>query len=165
MSTLYATDFTEIPTALANNRNVRHRMITLVASEPIVGKAIEEPNRLPIFREILRELTLGNVNIHGAIRRVSSDLPPGRSSYGHDRRVFPQGWEERIIRTQYSRFYNQAVLDELFDKGTQKCFVPHSSSEQPTNECSLRIAGRAHEVAELRHNLRQAYASICEAPT
>lgn len=143
MTDLYANDFSQIPTALAKNDRLRRRVVALVAAEPVVGKSTQEPSRLAELREILRELTLGEYNI----RRVEVRLPPHTSRHGHDRRVFARGWAERLVRTQYSRFYNQAVL------------VPRSPSQDHSTNCSRTIAGRVHRVDELLRNLVTAYAN------
>ena len=89
---------------------------------------------------------------------METQLPPTGSSYGTDRRVFPNGWAERLIRTQYSRFYNQAVLGHLEDAGQKRCFVPRSKSQDDGSKCSIDFAGRAHDVSELRQNMASAYA-------
>lgn len=158
MSHFYANDFSEIPTALAKNDRIRRMMVALIASEPVAGKSTQEPERLSEFREILRQLTLGELNIHQAIRQVEVRLPPDSSIYAGNRQVFGERWDERLVRTQYSRFYNQAVLDELRDTGVETCFVPVSSSQQDASNCTQVIAGRVHSVSELRRNLIAAYA-------
>lgn len=157
MSLLYANDFTEIPAALAGNQPLRDAMLALIANQPIAGKATEGDNRLNTFREILHELTTGTINIHQAIRRVESELPADSSAYAGNNQVFPHGWAERLVRTQFSRFYNQAVLEELIARGETECFVPHSPSEQGTAPCSQVLAGRTHSVRLLHTLLVDSY--------
>jgi hypothetical protein len=158
MSNFYANNFSEIPAALGKNDRISRRMVALIASEPVAGKSIEEPERLACFREILRQLTLGKLNIHQAIRQVESRMPLSSSKHASNRRVFSNKWEERLVRTQYSRFYNQAVLEELRDTGVETCIVPVSRSQQEASKCSQEIAGRVHTVSELLRNLVAAYA-------
>lgn len=142
---------------LARNDQMKRRMIGLIASESIAGKVTEEDFRLEILREILRKLTLGEYNIHTAIRAVSRELSRDTSIHSHDNRVFPSGWDERLIRTQYSRFYNQAVLQDILDGGVDACFVPTSKSQQAHTNCSVDIAGRTHDAKELLDNLASSY--------
>lgn len=149
---LYANDFAEIPAALANNQPLRDAMLSLIASEPVPGKATEGGNRVMVLRTILQELASGGINVHQAIRRTEAELPRRDSPHAGNNRVFPDGWSERLIRTQYSRFYNQAVLEQLLGRHETECYVPHSASEEATTQCSRLLAGRTHRVQEL-HSL------------
>jgi len=132
-------------------------MVALIDSEPILGKALEGSGRTESFREILRELALGRENQFQAIRRTSRELPRGLSPHASNNRVFTSDWDERLVRIQFSRFYNQAVLEELDERGEEQCFVPHSSAEDPTTLCSRELAGRTHEVKRLHSLLVESY--------
>ena len=72
--------------------------------------------------------------------------------------MFASGWAERLVRTQFSRFYNQAVLQQLTAHGDTECFVPHSASEQASSQCSQLLAGRTHNVQGLLTLLADSYA-------
>ena len=157
MSLLYATDFTSIPTALASNQALRDAMLALIETDSVPGKVTEGGTRLATFRKILKDLTGGTVNIFQAISRVDSELSRGGSVHASNNRVFPDGWAERLVRTQFSRFYNQAVLDELVARGDKECFVPHSPSEDANSPCSRLLAGKNQLVAELRARLVNSY--------
>ena len=57
------------------------------------------------------------------------------------------------MRTQFSRFYNQAVLEELRARGETECFVAHSSAEASDSPCSTLLAGNHHPIAVLHERL------------
>ena len=153
----FANDYAEIPAALAQNREISRRMISLIQTEPIAGKATEGDGRVDALREILRELTLGSITEHRAIRRVHDEIPRHSSRYQSNNRVFPKDWDERLIRTQFSRFYNQAVLEMLIERGDERCFVPHSRAEAADSPCSVALAGKTHSVRELLELLVESY--------
>lgn len=157
VSLLYANDFAEIPAALANNQPLRETMLSLIASEPIPGKVTEGGSRTETFRVIAQELALGTINVHQAIRRVEIELPRHASRHADNNRVFADGWAERLVRTQCSRFYNQAVLEQLLSRGDRECYVPHSASEDPGSQCSQVLAGRTHSVRDLHSLLIGSY--------
>ena len=79
------------------------------------------------------------------------------SKYATDSRVFPSGWAERLVRIQLSRFYNQAVLEMLIEKGKTQCYVPHSKHEELNTNCSKMLAGNTHEIKELYDKLIRTY--------
>lgn len=158
MNRSYANDYKEIPAALAHNDPLRRRTVALVESDPILGKAFQGPGRTEAFRDILRELALGRLIEGQAIRRTNRELPRHQSPHAASNRVFPSSWEERLIRMQFSRFYNQAVLEELIERGEEHCFVEHSSAEDSDTPCSTVLAGRTHRVEHLHRLLVEAYA-------
>lgn len=158
MEAIYASEFAEIPTTLTKNQSLSHRMVALIASEPMPGKVTEGGDRLAALRTILRELVQGNLSLDQAIHRARKDLRRGSSPHAASNHVFASGWEERLVRTQLSRFYNQAVLDELMERGVETCFVPHSAVEAQDTQCSRLLAGRVHPVRELRRLLIESYA-------
>ncbi|WP_061249235.1 hypothetical protein [Leptospira alstonii] len=153
----YATEFREIPTALSNNAVLKSEMISLIKSENIPGKATEGGNRLDKLRLILENLVLGNIDISEAIKRVAEEIPRASSPHGQNNRVFPFGWEERLIRTQFSRFYNQAVLKEITKVSGAKCLIPHSTEESSSSECSVYLAGKEHLAQPLLDKLIESY--------
>ena len=140
MADSYASDFTEIPATLAVNAELRSSVERLVKQEPIPGKVLEGGNRLDAFRSILLDLIVGRVDLHEAYRRTGRDLPRTSSPYSRSNLVFAEGWEERLVRTQLSRFYNQAVMEKLRAAGHDKCFVAHSTDEDVNSRCS-RVSG------------------------
>lgn len=156
--TKYANEYSQIPAALAENEPLRRRMIALIDAQPMPAKALEGEGRTDVLRDILRELTLGRLDQAGAIERVRTGLPPAKSPHANSTSVFPEDWDERLIRTNFSRFYNQAVLEELLERKETRCSVPHSSAEDPSNPCSRELAGRTHEVERLHSLLVQAHA-------
>jgi hypothetical protein len=132
----YANEFSEIATVLATNDGLRSTVDALAATEPMPGKVTEGGQRLGQFRVILRDLIAGRISLGQAYCRVSQELPRSQSTHAGDNRVFATGWEERLVRTQLSRCYNQAVLEGLSADGHKLCFVPHSSAEKPDSRCS-----------------------------
>jgi hypothetical protein len=158
MAERYAKDFSEILSSLSDNEELRNRVSALIKEKSIPGKVTEEPDRLSIFREILIDLVNGAINdLEAAYRIVEQRIPKTASKYAGDNRVFPGDWAERLIRTQLSRFYNQAVMEELIEIGESDCFVHHSSLESPTTRCSQLLAGRRHSVRTLYDRLIKNY--------
>ncbi len=153
----FATEFSQIVPTLRENSDLRVSVITLIELEPMPGKVLEGRDRLLRFRDIMALLVVGEIGITEAIQRTQAALPRDESVYKGDNRVFAHGWAERLVRTQFSRFYNQAVLEELRARSEARCYVPHSSEEDPASPCSMNLAGRTHDVAVLHGRLIDAY--------
>jgi hypothetical protein len=136
MSDILANEFSEINSVLLQNEPLRNRVITLIENQPIAGKVTEGIPRLEAFRAIMVDLVNGNLNLNEAIQKTQIDLSPQSSAHGNNIRVFPANWDERLVRTQLSRFYNQAVMEQLLEEGETQCFVPHSSEERADSDCS-----------------------------
>lgn len=158
MSDILASDFTEIPTILSQNDEIRNAVLTLIANQPIAGKVTDSKERLEKFRVILTDLVKGQINLTEAYTRTSVELPRQASSHSGNNQVFSDGWEERLVRTQLSRFYNQAVMEKLLSEGENQCFVPHSSSEASNSPCSMYLAGSNHDLKMLYNRLVNSYA-------
>ncbi len=95
------------------------------------GKATEGGDRLTRFKATLTDLVCGRVLLTAAYQRTEDELPRRESQHQANNHAFAKGWAERLVRTQLSRCYNQAVLQELTGQGIQRCFVPHSTAEDP----------------------------------
>jgi len=156
-SNQYAENFYEIPDVLARNENLRRAMLRLIDTEPMPGKVTEGGNRLEVFRRILRDLTNGEFDLGEAYLKTQVEIPRHESPHSHNNRVFPQGWAERLVRIQFSRFYNQAVLEQLREEGAEECFVPHSETEAADSPCTLHLAGRKQSVELLFTRLVNSY--------
>ena len=159
MSNQYAENFFEIPTALAANDRLRQTVITLIKSEPMPGKVLEDSNgnRLEIFRSILTDLANGTIDLVNAFQRTREELARQTSPHSSNNRVFSRGWEERQVKTQFSRFYNQAVLKQLQAEGVEMCFVPHSDEQDASSACTQQLAGGLHSVTMLYTRLLDNY--------
>ena len=159
MSNQYAENFFDILNVLAANRNLRQGVITLIKNEPMPGKILEDNNgkRLEIFRDILTDLVNGVISLTEAYQRTEDELPRHTSPHSSNNRVFAKGWSERLVRIQLSRFYNQAVLEQLQSKSIDICFVPHSVEEDTSSACTQQLAGKQHQVAMLYDHLIEAY--------
>lgn len=153
----WATDFYEIQNAVGENLDIQNRVVELVNNEPIHGKAVEGGNRVETLRSILIRFFEGRLDLDEAVGKVSSELPRHESRHAKDNRVFPTGWDERLLRTQVSRFYNQAVLRTLKEQGEQDCYVPHSSAEDPDTPCTIELAGSTVETDVLLSRLERTY--------
>jgi hypothetical protein len=129
----------------------------VLIGQPMPGKVTEGGDRLARFRTLLTDLVNGAIAVDEAYRQTGLQLPRHTSPHANSNRVFPSGWEERLVRTQLSRLYNQAVLEALRDAGQNSCFVPHSSAEDAGTACSVQLAGKAHEVSVLYDRLVQSY--------
>jgi hypothetical protein len=154
---MYAEDFYEIPEAVAENDQLRSRILDLTADEPIPGKATQGGNRVEDFRGILQAFFENELSIEETIQRIRSELPRNDSPHSHDNRVFASGWNERLARTQISRFYNQAVLLRLQERGEERCFIPHSDQEDRDSPCTIQLANSTADVDVLLDRLNRAY--------
>jgi len=153
----FANDFTEILQVLSANADLRAAVEALAMHEAMPGKVTEGGDRLSRFRSILRDLITGNINLQNAYERTENELPRANSSYASDNRVFATGWGERLVRTQLSRCYNQAVMEFLVTQGHTQCFVPHSTAEDSTTSCSQQLAGANHDIKTLHDLLVKSY--------
>lgn len=158
MSQVWANEFAEIPVILAERTDLREAVLGLINEQPMSGKVTEGGNRLGRFREIMTALVGGKIGLAEAYRRTELELPRLESMYGGNNRVFASGWAERLVRTQYSRFYNQAVMEQLLNDGAVSCFIPHSSDEDPGSKCSRLLAGGSHDLRRLYDRLINSYA-------
>lgn len=154
---MYAQDFYEIVPALAQNIPLKSRTIDLIGSDAIVGKVTEGAGRIEALREILSKLVNDQITLHQSYSEVLRDLPQRASVHSSNKRVFSDGWPERLVRTQLSRFYNQAVLEELQQQGVTQCHVPHSSNESGDSKCTQYLAGDDHSVDHLHELLVASY--------
>lgn len=153
----WAEDFYEIPNVVSENEELQNKVLELVNDEPIHGKVTEGGDRTESLREILARFFNLDISLEEGIREVSSELPRRESPHASNNRVFPNGWAERLVRTQVSRFYNQAVLLILKDRGEQNCFVPHSSEEDFESNCTQMLAGNEVEIGPLLNRLERAH--------
>lgn len=153
----YAQDFDDIPRALAENEPLRTAALALIEKESMPGKVTEGGDRLHRLRGILRDFVDGKIQLPQAYARVDAELPRQNSVYASDNRVFAANWQERLIRTQLSRFYNQAVMEELIARGETRCYVPHSGAEASDSPCSRQLAGAHHDVSTLHQRLVESY--------
>ena len=154
----YATQFSEIPSALGDNARLRDRVLDLIKRDPIPGKVLEGGNRLATFRSLIARVMSGQVSIAEAYRQAEVELPRQQSPHSASNRVFPSGWGERLVRTQISRFYNQAVLELTVEDGIASVDVPHSSEEDSSSDCTRLLAGGRHDAKQLLERLVRAYA-------
>ena len=60
------------------------------------------------------------------------------------------------MRTHLSRFYNQAVLEELNENEEEECFVPTSDSSNLSSKCA-RLENLNYKVKNLLQNLINSY--------
>lgn len=158
MKELFAKDFFQILDVLNKNDKLRVCMLNLIKSKPILGKSIEEKPRQEILRNILMELINKEIkNLDESYKKGELKLPESQSKYYGNKRIFSRGWAERLIRTQFSRFYNQAVMEILIEGGHKECFIPHSKYEDPNTECTIKLAGKTHNINELYQNLIEIY--------
>lgn len=156
-STQYAQNFFEISKAVDENGDLQELILDLVSDEPIPGKVTEGGNRTEHLRDILRSYFEGIISLDQTIQRISEELPRYDSPHAHNNRVFPDGWDKRLARTQISRFYNQAVLQVLKVQGEEKCFIPHSKHEDRDSPCTTQLAGGLAEIDILLDRLLRAY--------
>jgi hypothetical protein len=152
-----ASQYSEIPDAVARNATLRDRALHLIGREPIAGKATDGGTRLDDLRTLLAGVFKGEISATAACSEVERILPRGQSMHLSSNRVFPDGWGQRLVRTQVSRFYNQAVLELAIEANEETVFVPHSSEEEGASPCTQLLAGGHHNCRELLSRLTRAY--------
>ena len=140
----WANDFYEILPTLSKRNDLVEISEELIKTENIPGKALEGVGRLEKFRDIMIDLIYQRISLQQAYLDVEKKLGYIGSPYAYNNRIFPTGWGERLVRTQLSRFYNQAILTQILNQGQEKCFIPHSNSEDSFSKCSLSLAGKEH---------------------
>src|SRR5699024_6982607 len=153
----WAQDFYEIQDVVQERSDLKNTVVDLIRNEPIHGKALEGDGRTESLRDILVEFFEKGIGLEEAYRAVPLELPRNESPHASNNRVFPSGWDERLIRTQASRFYNQAVLQTLTEQGEERCFIPHSSEEDLESPCTQILAGNETEVNLMLSRLERTY--------
>jgi hypothetical protein len=146
MQNIFADEFRMIPTVLEHNTDLRNAVIALIKNDHIAGKVTEGQDRLIIFKDILTQLVNGVITLKQAYDITELKLPEKSSTHAGNGRVFARGWAERHVRTQLSRFYNQAVLEYLISTNNTKCIVPHSVDEKQDSECTRILAADSNLV-------------------
>jgi hypothetical protein len=152
----WAEEYGEIPPALEARADLRSAASELL-TQAMPGKVVEGGDRLAAFRGVMAELIAGRLTLEEAYAETEHRLPRATSPHGTNNRVFASGWGERLVRTQLSRLYNQAVLTQLLSSGEPRCYVPHSRAEKPESQCSRLLAGQEHDAAVLLERLIQCY--------
>jgi len=151
----YALDFRGIPDVLAQNATIRNKVAALVASEPMPGRVTEGGTRVEQSRAILQSFVAGDIDLREAYRRTAAELPRSTSIHASSNRVFADGWAERHVRTQLSRFYNHAVMEMLLAEGITTGRVAHSRDEE--HDCGLIRGGPTFDLTGLRDRSVAAY--------
>lgn len=89
MNEKYANNFFEILTALSENTELKKKVIDLIETRPIMGKALEEQLRKDNFRKIMLNLINGEIsNLESSYQRVLTNIPENSSKYAGNRQVF-----------------------------------------------------------------------------
>lgn len=143
--------------AVTEHDELQKLVLDLTESEPITGKVMDGEGRTEALREILAEFFTDGLSLEEVYQEIQSNLSRHGSPHAHDKRVFPTGWDERLGRTQISRFYNEAVLRQLRDQGNEEVFIPHSDHEDRDSPCTLQLAGSTAEIELLLNRLHRAY--------
>jgi len=154
---MYANDFFGIAAAYEGNSSLMTKANELIKTEPIHSKALKGGNRDSIFRGILSQVVEGQITFVDAINELGVKIPRRSSIHADNNRVFSNRWEERLLRTEFSRFYNQAVLIMLESRGEELCTVPHSPVEDNDSRCTLSIAGKQWRVSQMLEHLINIY--------
>jgi hypothetical protein len=152
----WAEEYHEMLPAL-EQRSDLDSLVRELMGQDTPGKVTQGEGRLEKFRAVLTEVFDGELDLIESYREVEYRLPRYESMFSGDNRVFAQGWGERLVRTQVSRFYNQAVLLTLATANELRCYVPHSSAEKADSKCSLLLAGREHDAEPLLTRLVESY--------
>ena len=156
MEQVWANEFGEIQPTFQLRLDLQEQVVGLL-SQDMPGKVTEGGNRLELFRGILLDIVRGKLSLAEAYSETLHQLPRRTSRHAGSNRVFTDGWEERLVRTQLSRLYSQAVLEHILIGGGTRCYVPHSSAEDPTTPCSRFLAGEHHDAVALHQRLMDNY--------
>lgn len=156
MKNNFAEEFNEILNTLIRNNNLKVLVNELIQSKPISGKALEGGEREQKFKSILIGLINGNYKLDESFTLVEQNIPKHFSVFSGSRQVFSDGWAKRLVKTNLSKFYNQAVLLTILNNGQKECFIPHSGEESRTSLCSL-AAGKQYDAQTMLNRLVEAY--------
>lgn len=156
MRNSFAEEFNEIIDTLMINNDLKTKVRGLIDDKQIDGKVLEGGERENHFKSILIGLIEGNYDLNDSFRLVEQNIPVRSSIHSGNRRVFSDGWAKRLVKTNLSKFYNQAVLLTILSNNEQECFVPHSSDESHNSPCSL-AAGRQYNAQTMLNRLVDAY--------
>jgi len=158
MEEIYANDFFDIIVIVNKNALIKDKIVELINLKNIAGKVIEEKKRELILKKILINLINNKISsLEEAYKITETELNQQSSKYKFDKNVFKTGWAERLIRTQLSRFYNQAVLEILIKKGEINCYIPHSKFEKSDSNCSKFLSNSSQNVKILLERLVKNY--------
>lgn len=151
---IYASEFSEILTALTNNLELRARVLVMIQTKPLCCPVIEEEERAKEFRSVLMDLVNGEIlDLEFSYEKLKEKIPQESSKYKNNAEIFQDKWNENVIRLHLSRFYNHAVLEELKENKKEECVIPEASVK---SDCVL---GQNHKynVLELMENLVNYY--------
>jgi hypothetical protein len=146
---MYANDFFEIPAVVSVNESLRTKIEDLIKTRPTPGKALEGSDREDKFRDLLLQVLSGEISLQDSYLSIEQIIPTSNSPHSGNNRVFPNGWGERLVRIQLSRFYNQAILEELQNNNVAECYIPHSNHEASDSICTIGLAGKKANVSSL----------------
>lgn len=157
MEEKWANDFFEILPTLNFREDLKRDIEELINHKHIPGKSLEGSGRVEKFKKILVDLINNRITLQQACINVENEIGKYGSSYASNNRVFPQDWGERLVRTNLSKFYNEAVLIQLIKRGEKKCFIPHSNSEDFSSSCSQNLAGKEHAIQPLLDTIEDVF--------
>jgi hypothetical protein len=153
----WANNFDEIENTIAEREDIKKEMLTLIKERDIAGKVLEGGNRLNNFRLILKDLTEAKITFQQTIRKTELNLPQTSSIHRDNGRVFTADWAERLVKLQFSRFYNQAVMNLLLNSGETQCYVPVTPTQRSDSTCAKELAGEIHSIKLLLTRLINSY--------
>lgn len=166
----YANDFSDIQLVLEYDNHLRQSIKGLILNQIMTGnvfvsKADEDQIRIDKFRAILCLYFSCTIDFYQAKIETEIKLNRKDSCYENDNRTFCTNWSSRLLRTQISRFYNEAILNQLIADGEQFCYIAHSkmkvkneSSKFPLCAC---LVDKMLDPIELLDNLVDAYGGNC----
>jgi len=149
MNEFWANHFDEIPMTLEARSDIREAMAVLIVKEPIHAKEINDEEQLRKFRGILIRLTMGEITFEDAEVDVKEALLPLIETESN--------WAKALLWVQYSRFYNQTVLDLLRSRGQSRVLVPQVPEEGQNVKCNMDLGGKGHSITMLYDRLVDAY--------
>lgn len=159
MERIWAKHFYEIETVLGERTDIVEEMVLLIEREPIHAKVLEGKGRQEKLKEILIEVVRRKRQLKDSYIWLERQLGRVGSSHEINNRVFPNGWGERVIRDNFSRFYNHAVMNLLLKDGHTKCYIPVSPYSDMDSKCSHSLSDGEHEIYPLLASLVDTYSN------
>lgn len=149
----WASEFADIPRVLAARPELRDAMLKLIKERPIAAKTAQ--GGVPTLRGLLASVVEGSLGIEAAGQAAQQRIPR-QGPHAADNKLFHKSWGKSLVKTEFSRFYNQAALEAMLAAGSATCTIAHSRSEERGGACAS-LVGRSFGTRALLDNLVAVY--------
>lgn len=155
MKNNWAENFYEIIKALRINKYLLENVKRLITTREIIGMSLADSSRKKLFKNILSDLSDGNIGLEESYNLLEYNNNQKLSVFCRPSTICANDWRERLIRINLSKFYNQAVLLYILNRGEKICFIPHSKYER-CNQCSS-MAGKVYDALDMLIKIENVY--------